>query len=99
MSSVSVSREKPSFELANSWAINDVSAILRLSQEFPVIMFRWLYSLILAIDANFRLKLKNRGIKNDPPLGDGWGHWAPNGPYKEYINTYGWQEEVSTRTF
>ncbi|KAH9974339.1 hypothetical protein BGW80DRAFT_1130440, partial [Lactifluus volemus] len=53
----------------------------------------WLYSLNLTIDANFRLKLKNRGITNDPPLGDGWGHWVPNGPYEEYIGTYGWQEE------
>ncbi|KAH9977013.1 hypothetical protein BGW80DRAFT_1249823 [Lactifluus volemus] len=53
----------------------------------------WLYSLNLTIDANFQLKLKNRGITNDPLLGDGWGHWVPNGPYEEYIGTYGWQEE------
>ena len=36
-------------------------------------ILRWLYSLNLTIDANFRLKNKARtgGIENDPPLGDG----------------------------
>lgn len=57
---------------------------------------RWLYSLNLAIDANFRLKNKARGhgIEDDPPLGDGWGHWVPNEPYQEYIKEHGYQNEV-----
>jgi hypothetical protein len=55
---------------------------------------RWLYSLTLAIDANFRLKNKARGIENDPPLGDGWGHWVPNKPYQEHIGKHGYQKEV-----
>lgn len=56
---------------------------------------RWLYSLNLTIDANFRLKNKARGIDNDPPLGDGWGHWVPNDPYQKYIKDNGHQKEVS----
>jgi hypothetical protein len=42
---------------------------------------RWLYSLILTINANFRLKNKARGINNDRPLSDGWGHWVLETPY------------------
>ncbi|KAN0109688.1 hypothetical protein V8E52_009034 [Russula decolorans] len=54
---------------------------------------RWLYSLNLTIDANFRLKNKARGIENDSPLGDGWGHWVPNKPYQEYIQKHGYEKE------
>jgi hypothetical protein len=54
----------------------------------------WLYRLILAIDANFRLKNKDRKATNDPALGDGWGHMVPEKPYQEYIKAYGYQEEV-----
>lgn len=46
------------------------------------------------MDANFRLKNKDRNIKNDPALGDGWGHWVPEQPYHEYIGEYGYQTEV-----
>jgi hypothetical protein len=60
---------------------------------------RWLYSLNLTIDANFRLKNKARGIEDDPPLGDGWGHWVPNEPYQAYIKDYGNQKEVCLRVF
>jgi hypothetical protein len=56
---------------------------------------RWLYSQFVTSDANYRMKNKDRGIKNDPPLGDGWGHWVPEGPYQSYIAEYGYQVEVS----
>lgn len=59
--------------------------------------YRWLYFLILTIDANFRLKNKERKTVNDSPLGDGWGHWVPRGPYQEYIQKYGYQAEVCPR--
>jgi len=59
-------------------------------------ILRWLYSLNLTIDANFRLKNKARigGLENDPPLGDGWGHWVPNEPYQQYLGKYGSVAEV-----
>jgi hypothetical protein len=56
--------------------------------------YRWIYALILTIDANFRLKNKDRKVTSDPPLGDGWGHWVPKEPYHDYIAKYGFQEEV-----
>ena len=54
----------------------------------------WIYALILTIDANFRLKLKEKGILNDPALGDGWAHWVQDPPYRAYIKKYGHQVEV-----
>ena len=57
---------------------------------------RWLYTPILTVDANFRLKCKAKGVKNDPPLGDGWAHWVPESDYQEYIQAFGHQQEVST---
>ena len=58
---------------------------------------RWLYLLNLTIDTNFRLKNKACGIEDDPPLGDGWGHWVPNEPYQRYIKEHGYQKEVRLR--
>ncbi len=56
----------------------------------------WKYGLILTIDANFRLKNKDRGMKYDAPLGDGWGHWVPEGPYTSYLALHNDESEVST---
>lgn len=61
---------------------------------FLIQVFSWLYALNLTTDADFRLKNKARGIKNDPPLGNGWGHWVPEEPYHAYIAQYGDQIEV-----
>jgi hypothetical protein len=55
---------------------------------------RWLYALRLTIDANFRLKNKAHGIKNDSPLGDGWGHWVLAEPYDSHIEKFGHVSEV-----
>jgi hypothetical protein len=56
---------------------------------------RWLYALILTIDANFRLKNKDRlKVTNSPALSDGLGHFVPEEPYQTYIKKYGYQEEV-----
>ena len=50
--------------------------------------FRWLYSLILAEDANFKQKARARSnIKKDPPLGPGWGTFVENEAYLRHIST------------
>ena len=46
---------------------------------------RWLYTLFLAVDANFRLKLKNRGI-NDPDIGSGWAYFVENQQYTKHVS-------------
>ncbi|KAG2144545.1 hypothetical protein DEU56DRAFT_883917 [Suillus clintonianus] len=50
---------------------------------------RWLYSLFLAIDANFRLKrhLVSNDIKG-PGLSPGWGYFVEEGQYKTYLRNH-----------
>jgi hypothetical protein len=44
----------------------------------------WIYAQFIAIDANFRLKLKNRSI-NDPELGSGWSYFVENLAYTRHL--------------
>ena len=46
------------------------------------------------MDANFRLKLRDRHIKNDPELGPGWAYCVDEKPYQEEMEKYGDQTEV-----
>jgi len=49
-------------------------------------LFRWLYRLILAKDANFKQKARLRSdVARDPPLGPGWGTFVENCAYIEYV--------------
>lgn len=57
---------------------------------------RWLYRLVLGMDANFRLKNRLRGgSKTDPGLGTGWAYFVPDKQYREHILNHVTQEEVS----
>ena len=55
---------------------------------------RWLYSLIIAMDANFRLKLKARDIK-DPELGSGLAYFANAEKFEEHLKRHIDENEVS----
>jgi hypothetical protein len=55
---------------------------------------RWKYRLILAIDANFRMKNKDRSATDTPALGDGWAHFVPEAPYMEYVEKCGHEAHV-----
>ncbi|GJF00735.1 CxC2 domain-containing protein [Phanerochaete sordida] len=60
---------------------------------------RFMYLLILAIDANFRLK--RRAVSNDardPGLLSGRGYFAEDESYREHILQYADQEDISTCT-
>jgi hypothetical protein len=46
------------------------------------------------VDANFRLKNRDRRITSDRPLGDGWAHFVPDGPFAAYVTKYGLEVEV-----
>lgn len=51
-------------------------------------MLSWLYQLILAMDANFRLRSKIRGIgTNDVLLNGGMAYFVKPEPYAEFIAT------------
>lgn len=58
----------------------------------------WLYTLFVAIDANFRLTRKH--VSNellDPSLGDGWAFFVKNEPYHDYLAEH-WNEPQPVRT-
>ncbi|KAJ7834491.1 hypothetical protein B0H13DRAFT_2426871 [Mycena leptocephala] len=57
----------------------------------------FLYMLLLAVDANFRLK--NRKRKNeidDPSLGPGWGYWVEPEQYQKHLKKYVNEKDTST---
>lgn len=45
------------------------------------------------LDANFRLKLKQRNL-TDPPLGGGLAYYVDNTPYMSHVTASGAQTEV-----
>ena len=63
-------------------------------QRSMTIHHRWLYSLFIAIDANFRLKLKTRGI-NDPELGSGLAYFVNAPKFEAHLKSHVEEEEVS----
>ncbi|KAF9515809.1 hypothetical protein BS47DRAFT_1371940 [Hydnum rufescens UP504] len=72
----------PSINLLNDWS------------STPAHM-KFLYSLTLAIDANFRLK--NRFIRcSDRSLGSGWAYFVENQEYKKYIAQHVTEKDIST---
>ena len=63
-------------------------------QHSMTVHHRWLYSLFIAIDANFRLKLKTRGI-NDPELGSGLAYFVNAPKFEAHLKSHTEEEEVS----
>ena len=68
---------------------NLVQHSIILTYSFP----RWIYAQFIAIDANFKLKLKNRRI-NDPELGSGWSYFVENSAYTSHVAKNPHQEDV-----
>ncbi|KAJ7165262.1 hypothetical protein C8R46DRAFT_1220395 [Mycena filopes] len=59
--------------------------------------FRFLFMLILALDANFKLKNRMRGnAKNDPPLGPGWEYFVEPEAYRKHLRNYVPEKDIST---
>ena len=56
---------------------------------------RWLYSLLVAEDANFKQKARLRSNDDkDPALGPGWGTFVDGRAYQEHVSTHANQDEV-----
>ncbi|KAJ7076255.1 hypothetical protein B0H15DRAFT_790828 [Mycena belliarum] len=57
--------------------------------------FQFLYMLLLAVDANFRLKncMRANGI-DDPSLGPGWGYWVEPRKYCRHVKKYVQEKDV-----
>jgi hypothetical protein len=59
---------------------------LDLTGAFHIV--RWLYELFIAMDGNFRLRLKRFKTKrstNDPELGSGWSYYVNEEKYQSLI--------------
>ena len=57
------------------------------------LLCRFLNTLFLAVDANFKLKGKDRGIE-DLELAPGWASFVEESRYQEHIVKYADQTEV-----
>ncbi|KAJ7817577.1 hypothetical protein B0H13DRAFT_1662585 [Mycena leptocephala] len=59
--------------------------------------YRFLYMLLLAVDANFKLKNRLRSNeRSDPSLGPGWGAFVEPNEYKEHLRNYVGETDIST---
>ena len=61
-----------------------MSELTKVLKHLADSLLRWIYSQFIAVDANFKLKLKNRRI-DDPELGSGWSYFVENSQYTSHI--------------
>ena len=58
-----------------------------------VLICRYIYTQFLAVDGNFKLRLKDRGIA-DPELAPGWAYFVEEEKYQAFLKDYVDQPEV-----
>ena len=90
---------RPSVNLPDNWEdMPDDMKYVLFSTTRPhshVRFRRFLYTLVLAIDANFRLRRRAvSSDERDPALGDGWGYFVQHEPYVEHILKHAKQDDV-----
>ena len=59
-------------------------AIVHVIDRF-IFLSSFLYTLMLSMDANFRLKLKDRGFKDNSRLGDGLAYFVDEARYNAIV--------------
>ena len=74
--------------------IKRIPLLLFALQQSMIVHCRWLYSLFIAMDANFRLKLKTRGIK-DLELGSGLAYFVNTPKFEARLKSHAEEDEVS----
>lgn len=73
---------------ARKYHLNILLFVLKL-------LIRYLYSLVLCIDACFRFKNRLRSSDaKDPTLGPGWSYMVDHGPYMDHVREYMSETEV-----
>ena len=66
--------------------------------SYTVAFHRFIYTLFVAMDANFRLKRRAvSSDERDPALASGGGYFVEDKEYKEYLLAHVDQEEVCSR--
>jgi hypothetical protein len=87
----------PGKNLPDNWQSAPLALRYANSQQFPyatlTVVLRFLYTLFLAVDANFKLKNKDRGIK-DFELDPGWGCYVETSRYFQHLDNHADQQEV-----
>lgn len=89
------------FQTTSSMSGQKISVFLLFVFDFILILFslsRYLYQLALAVDANFRLKCKERGIQ-DKSLSDGLAYVVQNNTYTKFLSAVPDYNEVLFITF
>ena len=56
-------------------------------------IYRYIYTQFLAVDGNFKLRLKDHGI-TDPELAPGWAYFVEEEKYQAFLKDYVNQPEV-----
>ena len=70
--------------------------ILLRGMACNLMTYRFLYLLIIAMDANFRLKnLMRSSNAKDPGLHTGMAYFPTDQPYREHVLKYASQKDVS----
>ncbi|KAF7293092.1 CxC2 domain-containing protein [Mycena indigotica] len=83
----------------NCWACPHDGRNLPVNWKSADPRLQFLYMLILAMDANFRLKNRIRANEiNDPPLGPGWAYWVEPSAYQAHVQKYVSETDMSTCT-
>ncbi len=78
-----------------TWIVNTSEYSSEYDVLLSEIVDRFLYMLILAVDANVRLKNRMRANEiDDPSLGPGWGYFVEPRKYEEHIKKYVAEKDV-----
>jgi hypothetical protein len=72
-------------------------SVTDVADHSDIRLTRFLYTLFIAVDGNFKLKGKERHL-TDIELMPGWGAYVPESEYKSHLAGYVGQPEVSTDT-
>ena len=94
MPCLSSSRAEPYGGLEQCLWCQRVSNPSRSLAHLADLLSRWLYAQFIAVDANFKLKLKNRRIE-DPELGSGWSYFVEDSQYTRHIASNPCEKDVS----
>ncbi|KLO10990.1 hypothetical protein SCHPADRAFT_831771 [Schizopora paradoxa] len=87
-------RELPTFEPASGSTDPDDGDGDENNNDPPPPLVEWLDTEFVMLDANFRLKLKQRNLV-DPPLGGGLAYFVEQTPYMSHVKSAGTQTEIN----
>lgn len=76
--------KEPPQRLGQSSGSNKVSSGSLLASHGLMDTSRWLYTLFLMMDANFRARCKDRGF-DDISLASGWAYYVEESRYHEHL--------------